>query len=326
VKLIEQVNKLLAERSRRSLEIAKKEILQEKRESEVINDAFRYYAKNWDDVVHPGLIAIACEAVGGRAEDTIPMQVAMLLLTAGFDLHDDIIDESKTKYGKPTVFATFGKDITLLVGDAFFMKALLLLRKLERQFTVEKMDAIWNIINSQFFELGDAEALEASLKSNIDISPEECFRILRMKASTFEAHMRIGAIVGGGEKHVVDLLGNYGRALGILVSIREDFIDIFEADELQNRSRNECLPLPILYAFKNPQIKRTVIEYLSKQQFSDEDAEKIVDIIFEDENVETFRNEINQLAKEALTEVKNIPNKKLLSSIEILINGIIEDL
>jgi geranylgeranyl pyrophosphate synthase len=325
-KLIVQVNRLLVERSKKALEIAKKEILQEKRESKEINGAFRYYAKAWNDVVHPGLISIACEAVGGKADDTTSMQVALLLLTAGFDVHDDIIDESKTKYGKPTVFAKFGKDITLLVGDAFLMKALVLLHELEKQFPAEKMDAIWNTINSLFFELGDAEALETSLKSNIDISPEECFRILKMKASTFEAHMRIGAIIGGAEQDVVDLLGDYGRTLGILVSIREDFIDVFEADELQNRAKNECLPLPILHAFKNKQTKKTIMTYLSKQKITDKDAEKIVDIIFEEENVKLLRNEVKRLAQEACNSTSEIPNKKLAYQMTILIKGIIEDL
>jgi geranylgeranyl pyrophosphate synthase len=325
-KLIVQVNKLLVKRSKKALEIAKKGILQEKRESKKINEALRYYAKAWNDVVHPGLISIACEAVGGKADDTTSMQVALLLLTAGFDVHDDIIDESKTKYGKPTVFAKFGKDITLLVGDAFLMKALVLLHKMEKQISTEKMDTIWNIINSLFFELGDAEALEASLKSNIDISPEECFRILKMKASTFEAHIRIGAIMGGAEQDIVDLLGDYGRTLGILVSIREDFIDVFEADELQNRAKNECLPLPILYAFKNPQTKKTILDYLSKQKITDNDAEKIVDIIFEEETVEIFRTEVMRLAQETCNSISSIPNKRLIYSMKILIKGIIEDL
>jgi geranylgeranyl pyrophosphate synthase len=325
-KLIVQVNRVLTERSKKALEIAKKEILQEKRESKKINEAFKHYAKAWRDVVHPGLISIACEAVGGKADDTTSIQVAMLLLTAGFDIHDDIIDESKTKHGKPTVYAKFGKSITLLVGDAFLMKALVLLHKLEKQFPVEKMDAIWNTINSLFFELGDAEALESSLKSNIDISPEECFRILKMKASTFEAHMRIGAIVGGAEQEAVDLLGVYGRTLGILVSIREDFIDVFEAEELQNRAKNESLPLPILYAFKNPQTKKTILAFLSKQKLTDDDAERIVDIVFDDENVEVFRNDFERLAEEACNGISRIANKNLLYQMEILIKGIIEDL
>ena len=325
-KLIVQVNKLLVERSKEALKIAKKEILHEKRESKKINDAFKYYAKSWNDVVHPGLISIACETAGGKADDTTAIQVATLLLTAGFDVHDDIIDESETKYGKPTVYAKFGKNIALLVGDAFLMKALVLIHKLEKQISSEKMDAIWNIIDGLFFELGDAEALEASLKSNVDVSAEECFRILKMKSSTFEAHMRIGAIVGGGEPTVVDLLGNFGRTLGILINIREDFIDVFEAEELQNRLRNECLPLPILYAFKNNQTKKTVLDYLSKQKITDDDAEKVVDIIYENENVETFKNDVVQMAEEAYRSVSSIQNNRLTTIAELLIKGVIEDL
>jgi geranylgeranyl pyrophosphate synthase len=85
------------------------------------------------------------------------------------------------------------------------------------------------------------------------------------------------------------------------------------------------LPLPILYAFTNPQTKSTITDCLSKQRVSDEDAEKIVDIVYEDENVETFRNEVNQMAEKAFNNIKNIPNKNFLSLIEILKKGILED-
>jgi len=325
-KLIEQVQRLLEERSRKALDVAKREVLQEKMECKEINDAFEYYAENWNDVIHPGLLSIACEVAGGDIDKSVPIQVVMLLLTAAVDIHDDIIDESNTKYGKPTVFARFGKEIALLVGDALLMKALVLLHKLEAQFPTEKMDTIWNIIKSRFFEMGNAEALETSLKGNIDVSVEEYTRILKMKASTSEAHMRIGAIAGGGEQEIVDLLGDYGRTLGILIGIREDFIDVFEPDELQNRIRNECLPLPILYAFKNPQTKKIVLNYLSKRKISDKDAKKIVDIIFEEENVEIFRKRVNSMAEEAYNTLSNIPNKNLVSQLETLIKGVIEDL
>ena len=188
------------------------------------------------------------------------------------------------------------------------------------------MDAIWNIIKSRFFEMGNAEALEASLKGNTDVSVKEYTRILKMKASTSEAHMRIGAIVGGGEQEIVDLLGNYGRTLGILIGIREDFIDVFEPEELQTRIRNECLPLPILYAFKNPQTKKIILNYLSKREISDKDSEKMVDIIFKQKDVEMFRNKIKRLAEEACNNIFSLPNKNLASQMKILIKGVIEDL
>ncbi|MDH5460622.1 MAG: polyprenyl synthetase family protein [Candidatus Bathyarchaeota archaeon] len=325
-KMIEQVQRFLEERSREALQIAKKKILKGKMESEEIKDAFRYYTKDWKDVIHPGLLSIACEAAGGDVDKSVPIQVVMLLLTAGADIHDDIIDESKTKYGKPTVLASFGKNIALLVGDAFLMKALVLLHQLENQFPTAKMNAIWTTVDSRFFELGNAEALEALWKGNMDLSVEEYWRILTMKAATFEAHARIGAIIGGGKQKIVDLLANYGRTLGILLSIREDFIDVFEPTELQNRMKNECLPLPILYAFKNPQTKKAILNYLSKKEISEKDAATIVDILFEEENVEVLRNQVKQLAEEACTNISHVPNKNLVYQMETLIRGAIEDL
>ena len=325
-KIIEKITSILQRRSEKALNTAKKIILTEKVECREINEAFEYYAKNWSDYIHPGLISVACEAVNGNPEDSILMQVIMLLFNAAFDIHDDIIDESRTKYKMPTIFGRFGKDVALLVGDAFLIKALLLLHKLERQVSTEKMNVIWGIIERQFFNLGDAEALEASFKGNVNISPEKCLHILEKKASNFEAHMRIGATIGGGGQSEVALLGAYGRALGISGFIREDFIDLFEPDELQNRVKNECLPLPMLYAFRKPQIKKDIMILLSKPKISDKDAEKIVDTVCEEKSVKIFKNRIHRLAEKTLKDLSRLGNPNLKSQMQTLIMGVLEDL
>jgi len=328
-KLIEKVTRNLQERSEKSLEIAKEKILSETVECKEINEAFRHYAEIWYDYIHPGLVSIACEAVGGDPERAVPMQVVMLLLSAACDLHDDVIDESKMKYGKPTVFGKFGKDITLLVGDAFMMKALALLHKLEKEFAAEKMNMMWNIISSRFFELGDAEALEVSLKGSVNISPEMCFGIIEKKASSFEANMRIGAIIGGAETSLVDMLGNYGKTIGILLGVRDEFIDIFEPDELQNRVKNELPPLPILYticACKSSRTKKVIIDILSRSKISDQDAEKIVDIVYEEETVKKFINRIQSLAEKTLNNISTLQNKNVRSQMQTLILSLLEDL
>jgi heptaprenyl diphosphate synthase len=325
-KLIEKITHILQRRSANSLEAAKKLMLSNKLECKEINEAFEYYAKNWNDYLHPGLISISCEAVNGNPDDSIPIQIAMLLLNAAIDIHDDIIDESKTKYGIPTLFGKFGKDVALLTGDAFLIKALTYLHKLEEKTSAQKINAIWDIINDQFFELGDAEALEASLKGNIDISSEKCLRILEKKASSFEAYMRVGAIIGGGEQSEIDILGNYGRTLGLLNRIREDFIDIFEPDELQNRMKNELLPIPILYAFKNLQTKKTIVNILSKPKISNKDAERIVDIIFKDKRVEMLKNNIQHLAEKTSKSISILQNQNVKSQIRALLLGLLEDL
>lgn len=328
-KLIEKVTRNLQERSEKSLEIAKEKILSETVECKEINEAFKHYTENWYDYIHPGLVSIACEAVGGDPEKAVPMQVVMLLLSAACDLHDDVIDESKMKYGKPTVFGKFGKDITLLVGDAFMMKALALLHKLEKEFPTEEMNMIWDIISSRFFQLGDAEALEVSLKGSVNISPEMCFGIIEKKASSFEANMRIGAIIGGGEISLVDMLGNYGKTVGILLGVRDEFIDIFEPSELQNRVKNELLPLPILYTIcthKSSRTKKVVIDILSRSKISDQDAEKIVEVIFEEEAVKKFMGRIQRLAEKTFSNISRLQNRSIKSQMQTLILSLLEDI
>jgi len=325
-KLIEKITHILQRRSANSLEAAKKLMLSDKLECKEINEAFEYYAKNWNDYIHPGLISISCEAVNGNPDDSIPIQVAMLLLNAAIDIHDDIIDESKTKYGKPTLFGKFGKDVALLAGDAFLIKALTYLHKLEEKTSVHKINAVWDIINKQFFELGDAEALEASLKGNVNISPEECFRTVEKKASSFEVNMRIGAVIGGGKQEEIDILGNYGRILGILNTVRDDFIDIFEPEELQNRMKNELLPFPMLYAFKNPQAKEAILKVLSKPKISDRNAERIVDIIFRERNVQIFKDGIQCLVEKTMKSISGLRNQDIKYQMQTLITGLLEDL
>ena len=51
----------------------------------------------------------------------------MAMIAAAFDIHDDIMDNSKRKHDHMTVFGKFGSEISILLGDAFLIKGLTLL-------------------------------------------------------------------------------------------------------------------------------------------------------------------------------------------------------
>ena len=118
-KLMEEILTELARRSKLALSLARKEITAIEVESQDGRGAFEHYAANWTDYTHPGILSIACEAVGGEQSDSLPMQLIILLLTAAIDIHDDIIDETETKNGKLTVYGEFGKDVALLTVTRF---------------------------------------------------------------------------------------------------------------------------------------------------------------------------------------------------------------
>ena len=121
--ITEQVLKLLQERGKKGLELARKTISDEKIESKEAREALDYFMNEyWHDVTRPALLSLVCEAVGGDPDITTPIAISMSLISGGIDIHDDIIDQSENKGDRPTVFGKFGKDIALLVGDALLFK------------------------------------------------------------------------------------------------------------------------------------------------------------------------------------------------------------
>jgi len=325
-KTSEMLLEALKKRSKKGLEFTRRTVLAEKIECEKIREALEYYTSNWKNSTHPGLFSIACEAVGGNPDKAVKVQAALCMMAAAFDIHDDIIDKSKIKHGKPTVFGKFGKDIALLLGNAFLIKGFTLFGKSIRRTSGEKMKEILEILEKSLFELGNAHALELNVKERIDITPQEYMRILEMKAASVEADMRIGAIIGGGTNGEVEALTRYGRILGILATLREEFIDIFEIEELSHRIHNECLPIPVLYAMRDKDSKKRIQKLLAKRKITSNDVDELVDLVIEARSVKKLKEKMKDLVVESIHLISNVRNENLKQLLGTLTSSALEDL
>ena len=275
---MKEIQQIFKRRGKKALEIARTEALEEKTESQQASEALRYFMNEyWHDFSRPALLSLVCEAAGGNPELTTPIAVPLSLISGAIDIHDDIIDQSESKGGRPTVYGKFGKEIALLIGDALLFKGLILLDNIEYNgIPPKKKKTIVGLIKSMFFELGDAEAVELSMRRRVDVTPEAYVQMLRKKAADVEAHTRISAILGNATAKTVQALGEYGRLLGMLIIMRDDWIDVLDLDESLNRIKNECLPLPVLYALQEPSVKSKLISIINKRERNLEEAENIL--------------------------------------------------
>jgi geranylgeranyl pyrophosphate synthase len=210
---------------------------------------------------------------------TMPVAIPIMLLTGGIDIHDDIIDESRKKNGRLTVYGKFGKDIALLAGDAFMFKGFTRLQLGLSQFNKDKTSKIPRILEETFFELGDAEASELALKASLQVDPEEYLRIVKKKGADVEAYTHIGAILGDGSNDEILALCKYGRILGMLAILRDDVIDAMNSAELTRRLKHEIAPLPVLYAAQTSETKSMINSILVKENRTKKDNERIVEIV-----------------------------------------------
>jgi geranylgeranyl pyrophosphate synthase len=322
-KLAEQIAALLTKRGEEAQRKAREIILNEKFDCETIRNAILFSMQEWNKIKHPGLLQIACETVGGNTNIANEVGASLLLLLCSAHIHDDIIDNSKSKEGKPTVYGKFGRDIALLTGDALLFEGLMLLHKICEKLPAHKKEVIIHLIKSAFFEVSSSEADEVILRRERVFQPEKYLDNLCRRAAMAEATMRIGGIIGGGSSEEIEILGHYGRTLGILAAIREEFIDIYDPEELMNRYRNELLPLPILCALQDEQKRNEIISLIQKNHLSQEEAYTLAELVADCDKVMKLKKKMQSLIENELKLLKPLKiNRAILKSI---VYSMIED-
>jgi len=323
--LVKQTVALLRKRGKKSLEIARRSIEEDEIKHQPLGDALRYFADEmFAHIGHPGLLSVYCEAVGGDPDKTIQIGAAMVMLVSAADIHDDLIDESTVKNGKQTLLGKYGKDVAILAGDAFLMKGMYLLDDAMLKFSMDKRNVVLKLIKQAFFDLSSAEAEEAALRGNIDLSGRVFFELIKGKSAVSETTGRIGAVLADGTEEDLQTLGEVGYIVGVLSTIRDEFIDVFEPDELKNRFYREILPLPLLYVFQDSEKKNRILELIRADKITKKNTEEIVRIVMEAKETKELKNEMRLLVERGLASVATLRGEK--EPLRLLIESSAEDL
>ena len=302
-KLMQRAIDLIQERGQKAVEKSRELALLDDTGYGPLNQAIKYFMDEfWYDFLHPALISLACKAVGGNGEDTTSVGAAIVLLAGAADIHDDIIDESEIKEPYLTVFGKFGRDIAVLSGDALLLKGLYVLHESLMLLPREKARLILESVRQAFLELCGGEAREANLRGKTEISRQDYLEIIKQKAAASEATTRIGAILGGGTEKEIELLGHFGRTYGMLLTLRNEFIDVFEPDELRNRVENECLPIPILLAFQDDARKAKILQ-LFKKKMTARNIERILDLSLDSKETRALVRDMKKWVENEISEI-----------------------
>lgn len=315
----------LKKRSKKGLEFAKQILQAEEIEYPKLREALEQYLAHWNDFMHPGLFSIACEAVGGKPDDVVSTQAAIAIMAAAFDVHDDVIDKSETKHKVPTVYGKFGAEMALLLGNAFLIEGFKLFVDSTEILPNEKGKSALVTIKKLLFEVGNAHALEVGLKKKKHVTLDEYMKITEMKAAAIEADMYFGALFGRGKDAEVEVLAKLGRILGILATLRDDLIDVFDIDELRQRISAQDLPPPLLFAMHDQKIEAKVLDTISKSTITKDDVATIVDFTLGATPVLKLRTKMQLLIKTGLHLLKELQPKHR-RKLQVLLSFMLEDL
>lgn len=317
---------ILNKRGMAALKNAKETILLFRKDNSSLAKALQYFANiTLKDTlpVFPALISLSCEAVGGNPEKTVPIGEAIVLISSAADLHDDIIDKSLSKGDKQTVLGKFGPSVALLAGDVLLSQGIIQLCRESKRIKTEKGDLINNLLTNAITEICVAEELETQLKEcHLDVSPDEYYKVITHKAVVPELTMKIGAILGNGNPRDIASLGQIGRTYGVASMIIEEFADIFEPNELRNRLKNGCPPLPVIYTLQTPE-SRNILLPLLVANFPKKTHDKIIRVITSSCEVQNHQKTITSLINTELLKIHRSARWKNQGEIEILLRALL---
>jgi geranylgeranyl pyrophosphate synthase len=298
---------------------ARKKILRSFKDDSSSSQALRYFSKvtlHNALPVFPALISMSCEAVGGDAEKTIPFGEAIVLISAAADLHDDIIDKSSMKGKKQTVLGKFNLETSLLAGDILLSQGFKQLTDAADLIPKKQSKEIIKLVSKAVFEICYAEALEIQLHGKPDLTPKEIHEIIKLKAVVPQLAMEIGAIVGNANSRNVEGLARFGRTYGINSIIIEEFADLLDLEEFNSRKKNECLPLPVIYALQNRQIRSDLFSMLKPNLLNEGVHEKVIEVVLGSNEVQVLQK---ILVENANIELPKIVNRKMREELKNLL-------
>jgi geranylgeranyl pyrophosphate synthase len=236
-------------------------ILTSKYDDGAVRDVLHYYAKLVLPKVlpiFPALISLSSKAAGGKEKTAQPVAAAMLLITASGDIHDDIVDNSETKFGNKTLFGKYGRDLSLLAGDLLLTQGITELQKTCAILSQQQQTAIFALIYEGMINIVKAEATEPLLWKKKTITPQELFEVINLKGGVAELHCRIGGIIAGADHATIENLARYGRLVGVLSTLKEEFVDLSNPLELEHRLKFELPPYPMLCAMQNSAVNAEI--------------------------------------------------------------------
>jgi octaprenyl-diphosphate synthase len=169
--------------------------------------------------LRPLLTLAAARLCGYEGEHHVRLAATVEFIHTATLLHDDVVDESARRRGRPTANLLWDNKSSVLVGDYLFARAFQLMVATESL-------RVLDILSNAAAVIAEGEVLQLTAAGNLATSEDVYLRVVRGKtAALFSAATEVGGVIAGASPAQVAALRDYGDALGISFQITDDLLD-----------------------------------------------------------------------------------------------------
>ncbi len=269
--------------------------------------------------LRPMLTLATARMCGYQGDNHVKLAATVEFIHTATLLHDDVVDESAQRRGRPTANLLWDNKSSVLVGDYLFARSF--------QLMVETGSLrVLDILANASATIAEGEVLQMTAATNLGTSEDIYLQVVRGKtAALFAAATEVGGVISERPESEITALRDYGDALGIAFQIADDLLDYQgntanTGKNIGDDFRERKLTLPVIKAVAQAtEAEREFwVRTIEKGRQEDCDLEHALDLMAKYQTLEATRKDAlawAETAHHALTALPEHPLRETLTDL-----------
>jgi octaprenyl-diphosphate synthase len=274
--------------------------------------------------IRPALLLLCAKLFPHDERSAVRLGAVVEVIHTATLVHDDIIDEAKTRRGRPAANTQWGNSKCVLAGDWLYMQAFKIAVQ-ERNFKI--LDVLIDLTQ----QMVEGELLQME-KLGKCISLEEHFDLIfRKTACLFSVSMRLGAVLGKATEEQEVRLADYGRHLGLAFQIVDDVLDLTASEAVLGKPvasdlREGKVTMAVIHALDHctPDERKLVEAVLEERAFVSVNHEQILNMLGRYGSIQYAYDEAARHAEAARKAICSFPDSEVKRALLMIPEFVVE--
>jgi octaprenyl-diphosphate synthase len=271
----------------------------------------------------PTLVLLADEATAGPSPRAATLAAVIELIHLATLVHDDSVDHSVLRRGMPTINAMFSHQVSVIMGDFLYSRAVV---ELVRLGDLRALQILARVTN----EMTIGEMRQLLAHDPLEFSEDQYDLLIRAKtASLISGACEVGALDAPGDQR--EALARFGAKLGMAFQIVDDLLD-YTADESVTGKpsgldlREHKVTLPLIYALPrlSTEERRQLDELMDNAEPTDDEIAAVVAAVARHGGLDMARDRAQRLVAEAERDLAGLPERGARETLRGLMSYVVE--
>jgi octaprenyl-diphosphate synthase len=245
-----------------------------------IREVVHHIIKSGGKRIRPILVILSAKMSGCTDYRHIPYAAIVEFIHTATLLHDDVVDNARTRRGSLTANTLWGNEPSVLVGDFLFSKSFDLM-------VADRNTEILAVMSKVTTALAEGEIMELLKTSDVETTEDDYYEIIANKTAVLlSAACEVGAILGDVDKVKRNALNKFGYHFGMAFQLTDDVLDyVSKGSKLGKDAGSDLkegkITLPLIHALKSagPDERQAIVDAISKPRMTQKDFRKVTSII-----------------------------------------------